>query len=72
MTAAKKKKVEGALKITLIHRPGRETHRRIVWSMGLRRMGKTCILPDRPEIRGMCAKVPHLLRVEEVKNEPAE
>ncbi len=35
-------------------------------SLGLGRIGKTNILPDRPEIRGMVAKVPHLVTVEEV------
>ncbi len=32
---------------------------------GLGRIGKTNTLPDRPEIRGMLAKVPHLVKVEE-------
>ena len=32
---------------------------------GARRIGKTNVLPDRPEIRGMIAKVPHLISVEE-------
>ncbi len=35
-------------------------------SLGLGRIGKTNVLPDRPEIRGMVAKVPHLVTVEEV------
>ena len=34
-------------------------------ALGLRGIGKTNTLPDRPEIRGMIAKVPHLVRVEE-------
>ena len=34
-------------------------------SLGLGRIGKTNTLPDRPEIRGMIAKVPHLVTVEE-------
>ena len=34
-------------------------------ALGLGRIGKTNTLPDRPEIRGMVAKVPHLVRVEE-------
>jgi large subunit ribosomal protein L30 len=32
-------------------------------SLGLGRIGKTNVLPDRPEIRGMIAKVPHLIEV---------
>jgi large subunit ribosomal protein L30 len=35
-------------------------------ALGLGRIGKTNTLPDRPEIRGMLAKVPHLVSVEEV------
>lgn len=32
-------------------------------ALGLGRIGKTNILPDRPEIRGMIARVPHLIEV---------
>lgn len=35
-------------------------------ALGLRRLGATNTLPDRPEIRGMLARVPHLVTVEEV------
>jgi large subunit ribosomal protein L30 len=35
-------------------------------ALGLGRIGKSNTLPDRPEIRGMVAKVPHLIKVEEV------
>ena len=34
-----------------------------------RGIGQTNTLPDRPEIRGMIAKVPHLIRVEETTGE---
>ncbi|MEO9223484.1 MAG: 50S ribosomal protein L30 [Acidimicrobiales bacterium] len=34
-------------------------------ALGLGRIGKSNTLPDRPEIRGMLAKVPHLVDVEE-------
>ena len=34
-------------------------------ALGLGRIGKTNTLPDRPEIRGMIARVPHLITVEE-------
>ncbi len=33
--------------------------------LGLGRIGKRNVLPDRPEIRGMIAKVPHLIEVSE-------
>jgi large subunit ribosomal protein L30 len=35
-------------------------------ALGLRRIDHTVEHSDRPEIRGMLAKVPHLVRVEEV------
>jgi large subunit ribosomal protein L30 len=35
-------------------------------ALGLRRIGMSNRLPDRPEIRGMLARVPHLVAVEEV------
>lgn len=35
-------------------------------ALGLGRIGRTVEQPDRPEIRGMVARVPHLVRVEEV------
>ena len=37
-------------------------------ALGLGRIGKTNTLPDRPEIRGMIATVPHLINVEEVSS----
>ncbi len=36
-------------------------------ALGLGRIGRTNTLPDRPEIRGMIARVPHLVDVEEAK-----
>ncbi len=35
-------------------------------ALGLGRIGKSNALPDRPEIRGMIARVPHLVTVVEV------
>jgi large subunit ribosomal protein L30 len=34
-------------------------------ALGLGRIGKSNTLPDRPDVRGMIARVPHLVRVEE-------
>ena len=36
-------------------------------ALGLGRIGRANVLPDRPEIRGMIHRVPHLVRVEEVE-----
>jgi len=41
-------------------------HRGTLRALGLRGIGQTNVLPDRPEIRGMIARVPHLVSVEEV------
>ena len=35
-------------------------------ALGLGKIGKNHILPDKPEIRGMINTVPHLIEVEEV------
>ncbi len=42
-------------------------HRGTVRALGLGKIGSTNTLPDRPEIRGMIARVPHLVSVEEVE-----
>jgi large subunit ribosomal protein L30 len=41
-------------------------HRGTLRALGLGRIGKTHTLPDRPEIRGMIARVPHLITIEEI------
>jgi large subunit ribosomal protein L30 len=38
-------------------------HRGTLRALGLRGIGRTNVLPDRPEIRGMLARVPHLIEV---------
>ncbi len=38
-------------------------HRGTLRALGLRGIGRTNVLPDRPEIRGMLARVPHLVAV---------
>ena len=35
-------------------------------ALGLGRVGRSNTLPDRPEIRGMIQRVPHMVTVEEV------
>ena len=34
-------------------------------ALGLRKIGDVNVLPDRPEIRGMIARIPHLIEVTE-------
>ncbi|MHB1509011.1 MAG: 50S ribosomal protein L30 [Acidimicrobiales bacterium] len=42
-------------------------HRGTLRALGLGRIGKSNVLPDRPEIRGMIGRVPHLVEVTEVE-----
>jgi large subunit ribosomal protein L30 len=57
------------LKVTLIKsRIGTKPKQRgTIRALGLGRIGSTNTLPDRPEIRGMIARVPHLITVEEIQ-----
>lgn len=50
---------------SLIGRPPGQ--RATVRSLGLKRIRHTVVQPDRPEIRGMLRKVPHLVEFEEVE-----
>ena len=47
----------------LVHRP--ESQRKIVMALGLGRIGKTKEINDTPAVRGMIAKVAHLVAVVE-------
>ena len=40
-------------------------HKLIVRSLGLKTMNRIVVRPDTPSVRGMVAKVPHLLRIVE-------
>ncbi len=58
-----------ALKVTQI-KSGIGTkpkHRGTLRALGLGRIGKSNTLPDRPEIRGMLARVPHLVEVKDTE-----
>ncbi len=56
------------LKVTLIRslsgRPPK--HRATVEALGFHRMHETRLLPDNPSMRGMIAKIPHMLKWEAV------
>jgi large subunit ribosomal protein L30 len=56
------------LKVTLVRsRIGTKPKQRgTIRALGLGKIGSTNTLPDRPEIRGMIARVPHLITVEEI------
>jgi large subunit ribosomal protein L30 len=55
------------LKKSMIGRP--EKHRRVIQSLGLRRLNKTVVVQDTPTVRGMIRKVYHMLAVEEKADE---
>jgi large subunit ribosomal protein L30 len=57
----------GTLKVTQV-KSGIGTkpkHRGTLRALGLHGIGSSNTLPDRPEIRGMIARVPHLIRVDD-------
>jgi len=56
---------EARLLVTQIHSGigTKPKHRGTLRALGLRGIGRTNVLPDRPEIRGMLARVPHLVDV---------
>lgn len=56
------------LKITLVKSPigYNSKQKATVKSLGLRRMGHSVMIGDAPQIRGMIAKVSHLVEFEEV------
>jgi large subunit ribosomal protein L30 len=62
------------LKVTQIRSSigSKPKHRGTLRALGLGRVGKTHVLPDRPEIRGMLATVPHLVSVDVVEGESRE
>ena len=55
----------GHLRVTQV-RSGISTkpkHRGTLRALGLRGVGRSRVLPDRPDVRGMLARVPHLVTV---------
>lgn len=55
-----------SLKVTLvrsgINRP--EKHKLTILKLGLKKMGKSVVLPDNASVRGMVRAVSHLVKVE--------
>jgi large subunit ribosomal protein L30 len=60
---------EGTMKVTLVRSSigTKPKQRGTLRALGLGKIGSSNVLPDRPEIRGMLARVPHLVRVEEMQ-----
>jgi large subunit ribosomal protein L30 len=64
---------EGHLRVTQV-RSGISTkpkHRGTLRALGLRGVGRSRVLPDRPDVRGMLARVPHLVTVEAADDDEA-
>jgi large subunit ribosomal protein L30 len=61
------KKSEKVLRVTLTKSTitSKERHKRTVRALGLKRLNQTVEHADNPVIRGMIAKVSHLVTVEE-------
>jgi large subunit ribosomal protein L30 len=64
-------KIEKIIKIEQTGSPIRRHHsqRETLIGLGLNRIGRVAELPDTPQVRGMIAKVSHLVRVVEGKGE---
>ena len=59
------KNLKITLKKSVIGKP--EKQRKIVRSLGLRKLNQTVVHRDEPTIRGMIHKIPHMLEVVETK-----
>ena len=59
--------MNGKIKIKLVHSPicTPLKHKKIVRGLGLRKLNQIVERPDTPAMRGIVAKVPHLLRIVE-------
>lgn len=65
--ATKKKEAVGTVKITQVGSPIRRPPKQeaTLVGLGLNKMHRTVTLQDTPAVRGMIAKVQHLVRVDE-------
>ena len=64
---AKKKEQARTLKITLVKSPigYAQNQKDTVRSLGLKKVNRSVMQPDNPQVRGMIYKVRHMLLVEE-------
>ena len=64
---AKKEQTEKKLRITLVRSVigYSKTHKATAQALGLRRLNQTVEQLDTPALRGMLAKINHLIRIEE-------
>lgn len=66
--ARKKKNPEKIIRVTLVRSPIGYSRRQkgTIWALGLRKMNQTVEHLESPVLRGMLAKVEHLVQVEEL------
>jgi large subunit ribosomal protein L30 len=66
MAKAKKTEAAGKVKVTQIGSPigRRDDQRRTLVGLGLNKLHRSRVLEDTPAVRGMIAKVGHLVRAE--------
>ncbi len=59
------------LRVTLVRGLAgkRESHKKAVYSLGLRKVGQSRMLEDNPMVRGNIRKAHYLIKVEEVEDE---
>ncbi len=71
--AAKATDAPASLRVTQVRSAigSKPKHRGTLRALGLRGVGRSRVLPDRPEIRGMIARVPHLVEVTAATDEEA-
>jgi large subunit ribosomal protein L30 len=64
----------GSVKVTQVRSSigTKPKHRGTLRALGLHGIGSSNTLPDRPEIRGMIARVPHLVVVEPSSEVPGQ
>jgi large subunit ribosomal protein L30 len=62
MPAADAKKIKITLVKSGIARPGK--HKAILIGLGLKKLNRSVLRQDTPEIRGMISKISHLVQVE--------
>jgi large subunit ribosomal protein L30 len=65
MTAAARTAADGHLRVTQVRSSigTKPKHRGTLRALGLRGVGRSRVLPDVPDVRGMIARVPHLVEV---------
>mgnify|MGYP006274864173 CR=1 FL=1 len=62
------------IRVTLVKSPIGYNHhqKKIIKTLGLRKMNASVELSDTPSIRGMLNKVPHLIQIEAIEDVQAE